>query len=447
MLFANPGLYGAITGLGAGGGRPSSTSLADVTNCTLYAVFCITGFCAGSILNTIGPRFTFTLGAFWYPFYASGLFYYDRTGNEVYPIFGGALLGFGAGCMWSAAGYIQLVYAEEKDKGYFIIVQYFASSFGSTVGALIAFALDIHGTTSTGVPTSVYIIFIVIMLSAVVFGGIFLQNPRNLRRDDGTHLAIFPHHGFKVELKALAHLIYDWRILVLLPAFFVTELGLPLESSINANYFNLRTRSLCNVMFWAIQIPATIALYPMLDNTHLRRRTRGLIGVTYTCIIVLVAYILNISFAATHVLDRSIPGPSLDWTDSGFGWVFTGYLFFGMIYTAWPIVCVWIIGSVCNDAGRLARYAGLFKGSSSLGMTIFFGVDSALTPWKNQIYAQFVLMLIGLAILYTVSWKFTTDTNYFREDTVIPPKHVIEEADKSVVQNGRWARDPEVMEI
>lgn len=35
VLFANPGLYGSITGLGAGGGRPSSAQVGSITNCAL----------------------------------------------------------------------------------------------------------------------------------------------------------------------------------------------------------------------------------------------------------------------------------------------------------------------------------------------------------------------------------------------------------------------------
>jgi len=69
VLFACPGLYGAITGtfdlwgfrahalgLGAGGGKTTSTNLADITNTTLYAVYTMVGIFAGSFLNILGPR-------------------------------------------------------------------------------------------------------------------------------------------------------------------------------------------------------------------------------------------------------------------------------------------------------------------------------------------------------------------------------------------------------
>jgi len=45
-----------------------------------------------------------------------GLWYYDRTGNEVFAIVGGAVLGVGAGLLWTCAGYIEFSYAG-KSKG------------------------------------------------------------------------------------------------------------------------------------------------------------------------------------------------------------------------------------------------------------------------------------------------------------------------------------------
>jgi hypothetical protein len=43
-------------GLGAGGGKTSSTQVADISNSTLYGVYTIVAFFGGSFLNIIGPR-------------------------------------------------------------------------------------------------------------------------------------------------------------------------------------------------------------------------------------------------------------------------------------------------------------------------------------------------------------------------------------------------------
>lgn len=118
-LFLTVGIYLAVLGLGAGGGKPSSQRVSDISNSVLYALFFITGLVGGSVMNVVGPRITaivslrevltksiahqVQLGAFGYPFYVAGFFYYDRTGNDWFPILAGAVLGISAGLLWTVA--------------------------------------------------------------------------------------------------------------------------------------------------------------------------------------------------------------------------------------------------------------------------------------------------------------------------------------------------------
>lgn len=47
VCFLSPGLFNALSGLGAGGQQ--DVALVDTANGLLYGVFCLTGFVAGSI--------------------------------------------------------------------------------------------------------------------------------------------------------------------------------------------------------------------------------------------------------------------------------------------------------------------------------------------------------------------------------------------------------------
>ena len=116
ILFCTPGIYLALTGLGAGGGRPSSQSVASLTNAILYAVFTVFGWIGGSILNILKPKITIMIGVIGYPLYVGGLWYFDRVGHAWFPYFAGAVLGATAGCLWTAGGFIQFAYAQEDEK-------------------------------------------------------------------------------------------------------------------------------------------------------------------------------------------------------------------------------------------------------------------------------------------------------------------------------------------
>ena len=74
-LFCNPGLYLAVTLLGAGGGRPSSLDMANISNGALYGVFTFSAIFAPVALNHLGPRITMMFAVTGYPIYIGALWY------------------------------------------------------------------------------------------------------------------------------------------------------------------------------------------------------------------------------------------------------------------------------------------------------------------------------------------------------------------------------------
>lgn len=78
-----PGIYLALTGLGAGGGKPESQAVAANVNAILYGVFFVTGWSAGTVMNVIGPNYTMFLGSIGYSLY-TGATTYSYSGNILY---------------------------------------------------------------------------------------------------------------------------------------------------------------------------------------------------------------------------------------------------------------------------------------------------------------------------------------------------------------------------
>ncbi|EIM92124.1 uncharacterized protein STEHIDRAFT_136133 [Stereum hirsutum FP-91666 SS1] len=428
VLFACPGLYGAITGLGAGGGKPSSAVVGNVTNCALYGVYTFSAFFAGSVLNVFGPRWTLALGALTYPLYASGLWIYDRTGYQAPPITFGAVLGIGAGFLWTTAGFVQYSYADEKHKGKYIVLQWIMVAAGSFIGAAIEFGVNFHKTESdTGSPTSVYLIFIIIELVSIVFGIFFVIHPKDLVRKDGTGIAVFKPRGFAEEAQAYLKLLWDWKIWMLYIVGLSAEMCLSFQSTMSAHVFNLRTRSLVNLCFWAVQIPATLALQPIFDADMPRRR-RAYIAATYVAVITLAIWIdETIWLTGPNKISVNDDALNLDWTDDSalVGPLFSGYVLSGVIYAIWQSVVQFVISTLSNDPKICARYAGMFKSSISLGMTVSFGVTAAEVEFLPQLKWQFSQQMISLVFLFVVCY-FVTETNYYREDDVIVPTYVNE---------------------
>ncbi|OJI99848.1 hypothetical protein ASPVEDRAFT_81437 [Aspergillus versicolor CBS 583.65] len=437
VLFCLPGIYIALTGLGAGGGQADSQETAALTNSILYGVYTVAGWCAGPVLNHLKPKWTAVIGGIGYPLYVGSLWYYDRIGKQPFPLAAGGILGVCAGLMWTTSGYIQFAYPEEKDKGTYIAVQWILTSAGSTVGALIAFAMTVHETEAGGISDAVYIAFIVVMAVAVVGAFFFLADPADIVRDNGQHIAVFEAPTLKKEVLGILSVMADPKIIILLPAMFVAEMCLALTSSINVYYFNLRTRSLNNLLFQAIMIPTPMLLAWILDNKRMSsRKARGATGtaslalVTLSAVSGLLAWVIrnNVSHSAT-------PPPAVDWTESAFGPGIVLYLLFGVIYACFQIMVQWTLAALTNDPALCARYAGAFKGTVSLGMCVSFTVDSQGMQIRDQVILQLVLYVAGVVSLGWVVVGYVKQTNYFVEEGVIVP--VEEEEEEEEEEEGK----------
>jgi hypothetical protein len=166
------------------------------------------------------------------------------------------------------------------------------------------------------------------------------------------------------------------RIVALIVPMIATEMSSALIPTLSAYSFNLRTRSLNSVLFWAIQIPATFLYGLVLDNSRFRRRIRGLTALGIALVMAIISWSLSIVIQVKHHLKRDLPSPAWDWTDSAFVEFSIMVIFTGVSYAIDQMVVMWVISSFSNEPRLLARYGGFFKGMLSAGLCIAFGMES-----------------------------------------------------------------------
>jgi hypothetical protein len=112
-------------------------------------------------------------------------------------------------------------------------MQWMIRSVGASVGAAVALGANIDQIRPVGVPTSVFVAFIIIQCSSLLLSAFFIIDPKDVIRDDGTHLALFKPPTLKAELTAFAKCFLDRRLIILFPAIFSCEMALALVSTIN----------------------------------------------------------------------------------------------------------------------------------------------------------------------------------------------------------------------
>lgn len=441
VLFTQPGMFDALTGMGAGGQMASMASLTNQALASLYGCFAVVGFMGGSIVNTLGARITFFLGTIGYTLYIGALWSLDRTGNTGFVVAGGALCGVSAGLLWSVHGMVIMSYLEEKDKSKGFAITWSLLSIGATLGGLISLLQNLDRDGASGVTTATYIVLVVIMIVGCLIS-LTLLNAESIRRSDGSKLEDFRQTSFKREIIDTVKLFRDWRMLMLLPAFFSSNFFYSYQFGINAFYYSLRTRSLDSMTYWLTQVIGTFGLSFILDNQRFKRRSRGLVGLAITCVFVLATWIGGAIFQ-TRFTRNTVP-PGVDWSDSEFGGPFVLYFMYGVSDAMWQCWCYWIMGTLSNESYKLARYAGFYKGVQSAGSAVSFGVDSLRVPFMNELAANFAMMAFSMPFMFFVAWK-VNETNYTKESDVIPPDYAKVEIERSSLNDS--PRDSEQVEV
>ena len=139
VCFLCPGMFNALSGLGAGGG--TDPRAADDANIALYSTFAVVGFFAGTFANKLGIKISLSFGGLGYCVYCIAFLVYKHTHNYGFNVFAGFLLGCCAGILWCAQGAIMMSYPQEHQKGRFISFFWIVFNLGGVIGSLVSLPL------------------------------------------------------------------------------------------------------------------------------------------------------------------------------------------------------------------------------------------------------------------------------------------------------------------
>ena len=110
-------------------------------------------------------------------------------------------------------------------------------SIGASVGSAIALSVNIDKATPEGIGGGVYLTYVIIQCLPLFIAGFFIIDPKNVVRDDGTHLALFKPLTFKQQLKAFVKCFTNRQLLIMFPALLGCDMALALTSTINGKFF------------------------------------------------------------------------------------------------------------------------------------------------------------------------------------------------------------------
>ncbi|KKY18155.1 hypothetical protein UCRPC4_g05105 [Phaeomoniella chlamydospora] len=416
VCFMCPGMYNAVTGLGAAG----QVKTKDVDNATvaLYATFAGVGFFAGSIANRIGLRLTLSFGGFGYFLYLCSILSYNHNQNVGFLIFAGAVLGLCAGLLWTAQGAVMMSYPYEKDKGRAIGWFWMIFNMGAVLGSLIPLGENLHKTAGA-VSDGTYIAFIILMAFGFLLAWT-LVDPEKVVRSDGSHVILMKNPTWKSEILALLETFKtDTYILLLFPMFFASNWFYTYQfNGINAAYFNTRTRALNGVLYYLMQIVGAWIFGIGLDLKVAGRRTKARVVLVVLFVLTMVIWGGGYAFEKTYTR-ASVSADDFktkDFNDSGYIGPMFLYMFYGFFDAAWQTTVYWLMGAMTNNSRKLANFTGFYKGIQSAGAAIVWRLDAMAIPYLDEYASSWALCAAGLIFAAPVVWYKVRDTIPIEED-------------------------------
>jgi hypothetical protein len=147
----------------------------------------------------------------------------------------------------------------------------------------------------------------------------------------------------------------------------------------NNALFNIRARSLNNLIYWLSQIVGSICIGLLLDRDSISRRVRAFSGWTILFIVVFIVHIwaffyqrcvfillYSLSLNFMEILYRqytrgSLPPNSKEKFDifsHGYAGRIMLYICFGLLDAMWQTTAYWLMGAMSNDPAKLAHFTG-----------------------------------------------------------------------------------------
>ncbi|KAL0060311.1 hypothetical protein AAF712_012877 [Marasmius tenuissimus] len=374
--FTAPGLWNAMSALGAGGARePYLVNAANALIFGLMGIFCLLD---ATVSNYIGLSWTLVLGAVGYPVYSAGLYCNVKYGNEWFVLFGAAINGISAGLFWASEAAVAVGYPEPSKRGKYLNIWVWWRTIGPIIGGAIVLALNHKNGERGHVGTDTYIIFIALQCLSVPVA-LLLSPPEKVQREDGTEVQPQPKVSLKQTFVDLGRCFKRREVLLLLPIFSAAYFN-SYSSTFAALYFSVRARALNGFVGNFPTLLASQLISSLLDYKGLTQKRRLIWGFW----IVVATHILAWVYAVVIIADFKTSNPVLDWSHKGaFVRGFFVDLFWSFSKQTLQSWLYYIMGTFTEDISELTRYTGILRGVESFAQAVAYGLnaDKRINSW------------------------------------------------------------------
>ncbi|KAJ4313544.1 hypothetical protein N0V84_009362 [Fusarium piperis] len=404
--FTLPGVFGALNGMGAGGG--AKPEISNAANAIVFGVLAVGSIFVGAICNTITPKWTLVAGTLGYVPYAAGFYVVDKYGKDWLLLFGSVTCGLSACFLWVASGAILLGYPEENRKGIAISIKFALQNLGASIGGIISFALNIRRAYRGSISNATYVVLIVIMCLGFPFA-LLLPKASRVERADGRKVIIRKSPSFLNEFHLLAKLIRIPTVLAIVPLMLYAQWFLSYQWQFNFAYFTVRHRALNSMLFYITGLIAALLFGALLDWERFTRKTRARIGFI----------ILLVTTGSSWILGQAVQvhfsktTPTLDWAEGGSAGLGTfTFLWWGAVDPLVMTYMYWLAGSLTNNVNEATFLTALINSVGCVGSTMGFVISTMKFSYNGSCAINLALFVLAMPSLSWVAFTKVSDTSH-----------------------------------
>ncbi|KAI0470610.1 hypothetical protein GGR56DRAFT_659664 [Xylariaceae sp. FL0804] len=193
-------------------------------------------------------------------------------------------------------------------------------------------------------------------------------------RRDGTRPVVHRQAGWAAEFRAVLAVFVSRRVLLLLPAFFISYFYNGFLSTWLTDYFTVRARAFSSFFTNFAGIFSSFLIALLLDRQSIHIKTRAKLAFSAIVTVLIGTWIWAV-ILQKQFYDAAEP-PVFDWFTGGFGksyalvffWTFGGQAFQQFLY--------WLVGQYTTDISSLSHHTGILRGVEALGQTVAWAMQS-----------------------------------------------------------------------
>ncbi|KAI1204733.1 MFS general substrate transporter [Annulohypoxylon truncatum] len=369
--FLAPGLWNAMSNLGAGGAQePYLVNAANALVFSIMGILCLLG---APLSNRIGLPRTLFLGAVGYPVYSAGLYANNRYGTVWLVLVGAVCCGVSAGLFWASEGAVALGYPEHGKRGRYLNIWLWFRTGGPLVGGAIVLALNhdaAHARAKGKVGYQTYLVFIALQCVAAPLA-LLLSAPEKVWRSDGSKVVIRREPSIAAECRALWASCGRRDVLLLLPVFWAAYFN-QYSGNFQTYYFGVRARALVGFASNFGTLLSSQLVSALLDYRGLAVKRRVEIGFWWVVVWHVVAWTYGWVVQEKYTRDP----PAYDWEDRGFVEGFFVLILWEFARQALQNWLYYLVACKTDNISDLTRLSGILRGQESFAQAVSFGLNT-----------------------------------------------------------------------